>query len=333
MIAADACSIWGPGHALPFARMLWPLRRGPRDPTYRVDDSGRHWRGIRTPSGPATLVLEAVATDQVRAMGWGPGAEWAVASLPDLLGASDPIEGFDALVARQRDSLVGARVSQAWRQHRHARIGRTGLVMEALVPAVIEQKVTGQEAFAGFRSLVLRFGERAPGPGPNSGPNFGPNPGSGVGLWVQPTPETLARIPSWDWLKLHVDPARARAVVRAARVADALERLAGLPGDEADERLCSLPGIGRWTSAEIRQRALGDADAVSFGDYHVANQVGWAILGRDIDDAELAELLEPWRPHRGRVVSLILAAGYQRPRRGPRMAPRTHLPGRTPGSR
>ncbi len=139
--------------------------------------------------------------------------------------------------------------------------------MEALTPAVIEQKVTGQEAFAGFRMLVHRYGERAPGPGVD------------LKLWVQPSADTIRQVPSWEWLRMHVDPARSRALVTAARVADSLERTVGLPGDEVERRLTSLPGIGVWTAAEVRQRAHGDADAVSFGDYHVAAQVGWARRG------------------------------------------------------
>ena len=40
--------------------------------------------------------------------------------------------------------------------------------MEALTPAIIEQKVTGQEALGGFRALVRRYGELAPGARPTS---------------------------------------------------------------------------------------------------------------------------------------------------------------------
>ena len=147
---------------------------------------------------------------------------------------------------------------------------------------------------------------------------------------MQPHPDVLRVIPSWEWLKLHIDPARSRAVVLAARVADSLERISGLDADEADSRLRSLPGVGVWTSAEVRQRALGDADAVSFGDYHVAKDIGWALTGEQMDDLQLAELLEPWRPHRGRVQALVAMAGLRRPRHGPRMAPRTHLPTHQP---
>jgi 3-methyladenine DNA glycosylase/8-oxoguanine DNA glycosylase len=286
--------------------MLLGRRRGAGDPTYRLEGAGeqtRHWRGLRTPEGPAAVALHQDA-DGVHGEAWGPGARWALDSVPGLLGEHDDPTGFvpdhPALIAAAR--VVG-----------EVRIGAGGLVMEALVPAVIEQKVTGQEAFAGFRRLVQRYGERAPGPHQR--------------LWVQPGADVLVRIPSWEWLRLPVDPARSRAVVTAARVAPSLERTIGLPGDEVERRLTSLPGIGVWTAAEVRQRAHGDPDAVSFGDYHVAKDVGWAIEGRPWDDDELAAFLEPYRPHRGRVVALLALAGVRRPRRGPRMAPRAHLPG------
>jgi 3-methyladenine DNA glycosylase/8-oxoguanine DNA glycosylase len=283
-------------------------RRGAGDPTYCIDPQGAHWRGLRTPEGPATLRIEARPSEgAVYAEAWGPGASWVLASVPDLLGDADDVSGFDPV----HPVLV-----EAWRRNGHWRQGRSGLVLESLVPAILEQKVTGQEAFAGFRMLVHRYGERAPGPGPE------------LRLWVQPNAETLRAIPSWEWLTMHVDHARSRAIVTAARVAESLERTLDVPHDEADRRLRSLPGIGVWTSAETRARAHGDPDAVSFGDWHVAKDIGWALAGRPFDDVELEEFLEPWRPHRGRVQSLVLLAGLHRPRHGPRMAPRTHLPAR-----
>lgn len=286
-------------------QVLAVLRRGGGDPTFRRDPDGTVWRGIRSPEGPATLRLRQEYDGVVHAQAWGPGGGWVLDSVPAMLGAEDDPAGFEP---------QHAPVASMHRRHAHWRVTRTGLVMEALVPAIIEQKVTGQEAFAGFRALVHRFGERAPGPGVERG------------LWVQPSPHRLRSIASWEWLRLHVDPARSRTVVQAARVADALERTVGLPRDEVDRRLRSVPGIGVWTSAEVRFRAHGDADAVSFGDYHVAKNVGWALTGEAVDDDGMAALLEPYRPHRYRVQRLVELSGAGRPRRGPRMAPRTHLP-------
>lgn len=294
--------VWRPDWPCQVGSALAPLRRGGGDPTYRVID-GVHHRGLRTPHGPTRLSIEPRTTGgEIRATAYGEGADWALDRLPRMLGAEDDISGFEP----------PERLAPAWRRHRHWRIGATGLVMEALVPAIIEQKVTGQEAFKGYRALVLKHGEPAPGPD--------------LGLRVPPTPERLGSVPSWDWLSFSIDGARSRAIQAVARVASSLERAGTQPPEEFERRLRTLPGIGVWTCAEVRSRALGDADAVSFGDYHVAKDVTWALTGAEGDDVLLAELLEPHRPHRGRIPVLVALAGLRRPRRGPRMAPRTHLP-------
>lgn len=299
---------WQPAWPCSVAQVLRPQRRGAGDPTQREDDAGRHWRAMRTPIGPATLSIQArPSSGDVLGRAWGPGAEWALDRLPALLGADDDPSGF---VAHHPE------VAEGWRRHRHWRIGATGLVMESLVPSILEQKVTGKQAFGSFRDLVRRHGEPAPGPV------------AALRLMLQPTPATIAAIPSWEWLKLGVQPAQSRTVVTACRLAPSLERVSQVPVDEADRRLRSVPGIGVWTSAEVRQRALGDPDAVSFGDYHLANWVGWALVGHDIGDDEMAGLLEPYRPQRGRAAAMAVAGGQSRPRRGPRMSVPTHLPTR-----
>jgi hypothetical protein len=66
---------------------------------------------------------------------------------------------------------------------------------------------------------------------------------------------------------------------------------------------------------------LGDADAVSIGDFNIAHQVCWALAGRPRgDDATMLELLEPYRGQRGRVIRLLVAGGVTAPRFGPRLA-------------
>jgi hypothetical protein len=299
--------VWRPTWPCPVGQIAGSLRHGGGDPTYKTDPGGVIWRGLRTPAGMATLRITArPSSGDVLGEAWGDGAEWALEQLPASLGAEDDVTGFEP-----HDEVVAT----AWRSHPHWRVPKSGLVLESLVPAVIEQKVTGKEAFAGWRSLVHRYGERAPGPGEQRK------------LYVMPAPETLRAIPSWEWLRMHIDPARSRTVVTIARSAAALERMVGLPLDEVDRRLRSIPGIGVWTSAEVRSRAFGDADAVSFGDFHVAKDVGWALTGEPVDDEGLAVLLEPYRPHRLRVQVLVGLAGMRRPRHGPRMTLPSHYPG------
>ncbi|MBR7743453.1 DNA-3-methyladenine glycosylase 2 family protein [Phycicoccus sp. BSK3Z-2] len=294
---------------VPLGAVVGILRRGAGDPTSRRDERG-WWFGWRTPDGPATLRLEAPGgvSEVVRASAWGVGAGWALEQVPGLLGEHDDPSGFEpALHPLVRDE---------WRRRPGWRVPRTGLVTQALVASVIEQKVTGKEAFAGYRRLVRRFGEPAPGPG------------EALHLAVPPSPAGWAAVPSWEWLAAGVDGARSRTVVQAVRRAGRLEECVSMSADAARARLTALPGVGRWTWAEVAQRALGLADEVSFGDYHVAKDMTWALTGTPADDDALAALLEPWVGHRYRVQRLLELGGHHRPRRGPRMSTPTHLPTR-----
>jgi 3-methyladenine DNA glycosylase/8-oxoguanine DNA glycosylase len=297
---------WRPGWPCDPYDVIRPLRRGASDPSFQRDVDGTVWRASVTPEGPATLrITRRAGLAEIEFEAWGSGARWMLDQAPALVGADDDPSGFESVYPLVRST---------WARNPHWRVPTSGLVLESLVPAVIEQKVTGQEAWTGWRRLLRRFGEPAPGPG------------GGRDLRTMPDARTLVHIPSWEWLKLPVDGARSRAIVTAARVAASLERTIGMPAPEVESRLCSLPGIGVWTAAEIRQRAHGDADAVSFGDYHIAKHVGYAMTGEEVDDEGLFALLEPDRPHRYRVQHVVTTRLAGRPRRGPRMAPRTHLP-------
>jgi 3-methyladenine DNA glycosylase/8-oxoguanine DNA glycosylase len=277
-------------------------RRGPGDPAYRVDASGAVWRTVLTPDGPGTLRVTSRRPPGpgtlVNGQAWGPGAGWLVDRLPAQLGAHDDPSGFTPGHPIVADLAL---------RYQGLRIGRTWRVFEALVPAVLEQKVVGQEARRAWRILLRKFGEPAPGPAP-------------AGMRVVPPPRVWARIPSWDWHRAGVEGVRAQTIITAAGVAARLEEVLDLDPAEADRRLRALPGIGAWTSAEIRQRAAGDPDAVSVGDYHLPRVVGWTLARRITDDAGMLELLAPYSGHRYRVTRLLELGGSAPPRRGP------HLP-------
>ena len=278
-------------------------RHGGGDPTYATDAAGAVWRTSLTPDGPATLRVGLRSRDaMVTARAWGPGASWLLDRVPDWLGFHDDRSGFTA-----HHPVVGELVLR----YPGLRVGRTGRVFEALVPAVLEQKVVGREAHRAWRYLLVRYGEPAPGPAP-------------AGMRVVPPPRAWARIPSWDWHRVGVEGVRARTIIHAAAVAARLEEALDLDPAAADRRLRSLPGIGVWTSAEIRQRAMGDPDAVSVGDYHLPNAVGWTLARRKTDDAGMLELLAPYAGHRYRVTRLIELGGSRPPRRGPRMSVRDY---------
>jgi 3-methyladenine DNA glycosylase/8-oxoguanine DNA glycosylase len=286
------------GHASP-EMTLSPLRRGRGDPCYFVAADGAIWRTSLMRSGPVTARITKSAPDTVDCEAWGPGAGEFTETLPAQLGFDDDTSGFCP------DEPT---IAAAYRRVPHLRLGRTGRVLEALLPAVLEQRVAGKDARRAWRLLVTKFGAPAPGPAP-------------AHMRVPPTGEVWRRIPSWEFHLANVDPGRALTMVACAQRADSLERLTSREPEQARAALMSLPGVGIWTAAETAQRAFGDADALSVGDYHVAKMVGWSLLGHPIDDAEMVGLLEPLRPHRHRVVRLLEVSGLAvNPRFGARQA-------------
>jgi 3-methyladenine DNA glycosylase/8-oxoguanine DNA glycosylase len=302
MHVSDAELTWRPPHPTDLGLTLSSLQHGAGDPTFLWLTKGADaLLARRFDGGPATLRVRYLPGGELRATAWGPGAAAAVAQAPALCGDADDDRAFAPLLPE---------IAAAHRRRAGMRTPRSGAVFAELVPVVLEQRVIVDQAKASYRELVYRHGEAAPGPLPEAVARR---------MRVSPAAEEWRRVPSWEWHRAGVDPARSRTVVRLAERASALDRLARLPAAEARERLESLPGVGVWTSAEVAQRALGDADAVSVGDYHLRKHVGHALEGRDFSDAEMLAALEPWRGQRFRAVRLLLAAGPRRPRRGARL--------------
>ena len=270
---------------------LGPLQRGHRDPTTRVT-AREVWRATRTPEGSATFRI----TSDLVMDAWGPGAAWALDAFPALVGADDDDSSFTAL-----DPVV----ADLRRRLRGLRLCRTGAVVEALVPTILEQKVVGAEAWRAYAGLVRALGEPAPGPG---------------GLYLQPAPETWARTPSCVFHRFGVERKRAEAVRVASSYAHRLEEVTSMALPDAYARLRALPGVGAWTAAEVALAALGDPDAVSVGDFHLPHHVAYALAGEPrADDARMLELLAPYAGQRGRVIRLIEAGAPGPPRFGPRL--------------
>ena len=277
---------------------LGPLAHGRGDATIRLARS-EAWLAFRTPDGPATVRLALEGPALVRASAWGDGAAAALDGAPALIGELDRPEDFVAwhpILRRLQRANPGLRLPHS------------GRVFQALLPAIIEQKVTGTEAFRAYAALLRAYGEPAPGP-------------HAARLRVPPSPERLARLPYHAFHPLGVERRRADIIRRAAARAAWLE--AAIDSADATRRLTSLPGVGAWTAAEVVRLAFGDPDAVSVGDYHVPNTVAWALAGEPrADDARMLELLEPYRGQRGRVQRLLEHGRITAPRYGPRVAPR-----------
>jgi 3-methyladenine DNA glycosylase/8-oxoguanine DNA glycosylase len=281
---------------LDLVRTLAPLGRGPGDRTLRLGP-GRAWRATRTPDGPASLAL-VLAGDELRAEAWGPGADHALAGVPALVGLDRDLPPLDG----------HATIARLARRYPGVRIPRTGAVLESLVPAILEQKVIGEEARRALFALVRFHGEPAPGP-------------PELGLRLPPEPATLAALPYYAFHPYGVERRRADLIRLVCTRAARFEQIVDLPLAEAYSRLTSVPGIGPWTAGEVGARALGDMDAVSVGDFHLPRLVSFALAGEPrATDARMLELLEPWRGQRARVVRLLELSGIRVPRYGPRLS-------------
>ena len=159
--------------------------------------------------------------------------------LPAMLGADDDASDFVP-----RDPTVAA----AHRRVPHLRLGRTGRVLEALIPAVIEQRVPGADCISILaRPGVQAWAHSASGPAP-------------AGMRVAPSAEVCAKrsVPGSSIAPMWIRGGRRTAVGCASR-ATSLERLVTQQlSAQARDALQSLPGIG------VDRRR--DRAAVSFGD-------------------------------------------------------------------
>lgn len=298
--------------AYDFLGTVGPLPMGRHDPCLRIVD-GVFWWVARTPDGLGTLRLRREGSGLL-ATGYGPGAAWVLEQADAVAGLRDDVSGFASVAARH------PLVAELARRYRGLRLPATGRVHQRLLRTILEQKVTGTEAYRAYAATVRychrRTDERAPGPTP--------------GLLPPPDPAAVAEMPYWVFHRFGVEQRRADTLARASVSAARLEQCADAA--EAARRLKAINGIGPWTSAEVVRVAYGDADAISVGDWHIPHTVSWALSGEvragsrestpaglSPADERMLELLEPFRGHRGRVCVLLERAGYAAPRFGPRM--------------
>jgi 3-methyladenine DNA glycosylase/8-oxoguanine DNA glycosylase len=279
-------------------RSLRPLVASSSDPTIRLRPD-RVVRAGRTPDGPATLDIRRVADQRFVADATGPGRAWALEHAPDLLGAADHLDGFDARAHRM--------VARAHHARRDLRMVRSGRVEDVLVPTILAQRVTSEEAARSWTRLVRAWGQPAPGPIP---------------LRLPPSADELASRPYWDFHRLGVERARAERIAGACRHLDVLQAAIDPARDDGltvTERLARVPGIGPWTAALVARIAAGDPDTVEVGDYNTKDHVVHALTGRPRgSDEEMLEVLAPFTGHRGRVIRLLLSTAPRPPRFGPR---------------
>ncbi len=273
-------------------RTVGHLRMDHGDPCYRREGQ-RFWRASRTPEGPASFSLEE-GRKQVRLRAYGSGAPWVISQGERILGLDDHPEDF-----QPQDKKIVGLIKRA----PEARFGTAPNVLEVLLPAILGQRVTHEEAARSYRSIVRRYGEDAPSP---------------VSLRLIPEPKKLARVPLAEFVSMGVEAKRARTIIEAAKQAKKVEEVRDMPRKEALKRLRALSGVGIWT-AEVTQHSLGDPDAIAVGDFHLKNVVAYALTGQARGtDEEMVALLKPYKGHRARVVSALHSLGISPPKFAPK---------------
>lgn len=154
---------------------------------------------------------------------------------------------------------------------------------ELAVRAVLGQQVsvTGARALAG--RLAQRYGSDLR-VGAGSGPQR-----------LFPRPEVLAALSPFE-LPMPVSRARALIALCGALSSGEIVLDEGVDRDEVSARLLSIRGIGPWTVAYVRMRALADPDAFLPTDLGVRRAL--ERRGRAGDPASASAAAEAWRPYR-----------------------------------
>lgn len=269
--------------------VLGPLAMLRADPTVRIG-RGEAIRATWTPEGPGSLVLRwGDAPGRVTVGCYGDGAHWLRDRAPRLIGVQDDVTSF---------APEAGVVRRLWARFSGDRVGATATVWHDLIWIVVQQRVHRLDAADQWRRLVRALGEPS---------------AEHEGLYTPPAPERLARSTPWSLRALGIDARRAATLIECARVADRLQRLSEMPLAEVERPLRSIPGVGAWTTNCLSGLTWGEPDTVITGDSGIPSLIAETLAGeRRADDARMIELLEPYRPHRYRVLRLSLAARTSR---------------------
>ncbi len=284
---AGSVQVVAPGvdYRLTFA----PLAMLAGDPTIRLERNAMT-RSTITPEGPGAIQARwQPDSGEVILTAWGDGASWLLDNGSDLLGASD-----DATSFAPTDPIV----RRLWARFRGDRVARTGTLWHDIAWIIVQQRVHRRDAAMQWRTLVQGMG----------------TPIDGVeGLLAPPDSARVARTHPTEFRRYGIDSQRAQALVNVAVVATRLQSFVDGPVEEARSPLISISGIGPWTVSCLSAFTWGDPDTVIVGDSGIPSLLSSTLVGeRRANDERMLELLEPYRPHRYRILKLAFAARTRR---------------------
>lgn len=294
MVGRAPYAVGVPVHTFPIPATLnvKDTVRGAKNPVM-IGPTEVSW-STRTPDGLGTLRLHRQDDEMMRAEAWGPGAEWLLDQAPRLLGADDDPTGF----------RPAGKIGELWRRKPFL-LARTDRPWDAIIGAVLGQKVQVANAYKSRRKLARRYGDAAPGPDE---------------AWILPGPDRVAEMGYHQFHPLGVERKRAEILIRVAREFGRLGDLSQRSPASVEARLQRIRGIGPWSAALVTATAFGHADAVPVGDYHIPNTISWLMAGEPRGtDQRMLELLEPYAGHRWRVIRLA-KANSSAPKYGPKLS-------------
>ena len=206
------------------------------------------------------------------------------------LDISDTKDAVEKIISRSPDNSS----LRSWAKHSASLVHpQSGDLWSELIPSVLGQRITSKEASAQWR----RLHDFCQG-------------------YIEP--EALSQLSFVEFHRLGIEIGRARTLLAIADAHDAIDKANEISVDEAYQMLLNIPGVGPWTISEALRRSHGWLDAVSVGDFHLCHHVVFALTGRHRGtDAEMLELLEPYRPCRWLVVDSILRHAASPPRKSP----------------
>ncbi|MDA8396017.1 MAG: DNA-3-methyladenine glycosylase 2 family protein [Candidatus Dormibacteraeota bacterium] len=217
-------------------------------------------------------------------------------TLADILGLGQELSGFyRARKAPWLEELAG--------HFRGMRPPRFPGIFEAVVNAVVCQQVSLTVGIHLLNRLSARFGTRLP---------------QSIEGWGPGAPE-IGRVAEAPWESvrgLGLSGSKSRTLVTLAHTltgADfAPEVLTAMADQALEDRLRSLPGIGRWSAQYVMLRGLGRWSILPGDDVAAQNSLRQRFqLPERPRYKEVQELSQTWSPYAGLVYFHLLLAGLE----------------------
>ena len=270
---------------------------GHGDPCLKVDGPNRVRMTTLGPEGAIAVYLKS-HSNHVEVTVSGRDSDWVTPRLPSWLGLDFQVPQFEGPL----------RLRTLARRFAGLRLIQVPTLFPRLVQLVLQQLVSFQDACDGWRTLVRRYGEPI---------------ADNDDLFAPPTAAVLARLASHDFISCGILPQHGHRIIGLARIARRIESVWDGGKQDTVDATCALlakqRGVGPWTVGYLRGSAMADSDATVLGDYGFPRRVAYFFSGaEDADDDDMLRLLDPFRPHRFYVLSLLLKGGPVPPRRGPR---------------